>query len=97
MSEDHGFRLTKEEGYELVCGFLKGWEHVEEPEIYETDRWTLSYYGVFIHVESGRVFSTCWRVGATEMQDEHAFEYDAPVLTEMVRKTITKEVWTDKE
>ena len=97
MSEDHGFQLTKEEGYDLVCGLLDGWEEAEAPDIYEVDRWTLSYYGVFIHVESGRVFSTCWRVGATEMQDESAFEHEDPVLTEMVEKTVTKKVWTNKE
>lgn len=97
MSNDHGFQLTSEEGGLLVDGELNGWEQVEEPEIYDTGRWTISYYGIFRHVESGRVFSTCWRVGSTEYQEEYAFEYDAPQLTEMVEKTITKKVWTNKE
>lgn len=37
-------------------------------------RWSLHYYGVFEH--DGKFYSTTYSQGATESQDEHAYDYE---------------------
>lgn len=75
-------KLTKEEGRELLQEDLDEWETVESQITY-TSRWSIHHEGIFKHVPSNKYYSMCWSVGATEQQDEQAFEYDDPELTEV--------------
>jgi len=54
-------------------------------------RWSLEYRRVFEH--EGKFYSTTYRIGATEIQDESPYEYDEDEIecreVHPVQKTIT--------
>lgn len=85
-------KLTKKEGRSIVYEDHEDWTKIEE-KVFDTDRWTISYDGVFKHIPSGKHYSLYWSVGATEQQDQSPFEYDEPEPVEVhaVQKMVT--VW----
>ncbi len=44
-------------------------------EMRDTGRWNITYRMVFADVD-GKTYSSCYSVGATEMQDELPYEYE---------------------
>lgn len=85
-------KLTKEEGRDIVYGDHPDWV-TEETEIIEQTRWSVLRTGVFTHVPTGTSYELTWSVGATEQQDEQAFEYDDPDPHEVIKKEKVVEVW----
>ena len=79
--------LTIEEGQELICDRLDGWEKIET-KIESHERWTVIYSGVFKHKDTGKFYETWWIVGATENQDEQPFDNEAPELREVEPRQI---------
>lgn len=79
-------KLTSEEARNMVFGDHEDFNEVEI-NITDTSRWSILYEGVFKHLPTGKFYSTDWSVGATESQDERAFEYDDEVELVEVEET----------
>ena len=88
--------LTKREGREVVYGDDEDWETVVT-EIIEHSRWTVMHEGVFKHKPTNKFYRLYWSVGATEQQDEQAFEYDDPNPIEVIEKQVMKTEWVKLE
>lgn len=88
--------LTQEDGRDVVWGCHPDWVTVEE-QITDTSRWSIHHSGVFHHIPSNKYYSMWWSTGATEYQDEQAFDgYDPePVEVEQVEKVV--KVWQKVE
>jgi hypothetical protein len=85
-------KLTKEEGRDIVWNDHEDWEEIES----ETDgnnRWSIFHTGVFKHKPSGKFYSLNWSVGATETQDQQAFEYEDPKPVEVKQVEKVVKVW----
>lgn len=83
-------RFTKEIARELEWGSDTRFEVVENV-LYDSSRWALHYRLTIRRKSDGKFFQATYRRGATENQDEGAFEYTEPVFNEVfpVEKTIT--------
>ncbi len=92
-------KLTGEEARNVVHDDHEDWKPVagtEETENHE--RWTVGYSGVFKHIPSGKFYSFYWTVGATESQDQCAYEYETEVeVVEVVLKLVQVEQWVGVE
>lgn len=66
-------KFQKEFLQEALWGDYGGVETISD-EITDNGRWSIHHYWVFKY--QGRYFGTSYSVGATEYQDERAFEYD---------------------
>lgn len=90
-------KLTAEEARWMVCDDHDDFEAIEE-NITDTSRWSIHYEGIFKHTPTGKYYSVDWSVGATEQQDERAFEYDTEVeLTEVEQVEVTVTKWVTKK
>jgi hypothetical protein len=89
-------KLTRVEGADIVYNDHDDWERIEG-EVIDTSRWSIHYEGVFKHKPSGKHYSLCWSVGATETQDEGPFDYDDPEPVEVVKKEVTVTKWVPVE
>ena len=87
-------KLTKAEGRDIVYGDHPDWVCYEK-DIVDTSRWSIQYNGVFLHKPSGKHYRLYWQIGATEQQDEQAFEYDDPAPVEVVSREIIATEWVD--
>ncbi len=86
-------KLTNEEGRQIIFDDHEDWKSVEEEEIVDTRRWSVTLTQVFQHIPSGKHYQLCWSQGATEEQDERPFEYDTPEPEEVVQKEILVKTW----
>ena len=87
--------ITREEARALVYDDLAGWKlEYDSKKIIGQRRWVTEYSAVFKDLESGRTFQMCYELGSTEIQDDtQPFEYEDPVLVEVVLKEVVKEEW----
>jgi len=85
-------KLTKEDGRSVVFEDHKDWETIEE-QIIDTSRWSNIYEGVFLHKPTNKHYRTSWSSGATEMQEEMAFEYDDPEFVEVESQEVVVKQW----
>lgn len=85
-------KLTKEEGRDVVYEDHHDWETVES-HVEDNSRWSIIHEGIFYHKPSEKYYSISWSVGATESQDERAFEYSEPIPIEVEKKQVTVDKW----
>lgn len=57
-----------------------------QDKILETTRWSILNLLVIKRLSDGKFFSDGYRVGATEQQDEMAWEHDTPNFVEVFEK-----------
>jgi len=71
-------KLTGEEARNVVYeeSLRSEWEAVSGEEIIDTSRWSIIRSRVFKHVPTGKTYMFSWSQGATECQDEAAYEYE---------------------
>ena len=81
-------KLSKDEARAVIYGDATDWECMEE-NIDDTTRWSVIKTGVYKHIPTGKFYSTYWSEGATESQDERAFEHDEPEFCEVEPKEKT--------
>jgi hypothetical protein len=81
--------LTNEEGRSLVWRENKDFETIEDT-IIENTRWSIVHEIIVKRLSDGKYFMDNYSVGATETQDESAYEYSDPEFVEVfpVEKTI---------
>jgi hypothetical protein len=91
--------LTSEEARNVVYEDHEDWELVPGTEsIISHSRWRVGYTGVFQHKPAGKFYRFNWSVGATECQDQQAYEYVEeykPVEVHWVKKLV--DVWEESE
>ena len=70
-----------------------------EGKIIDTSRWSVIYSVVFQDVKTGKYYLSSYSEGATEMQEESAYEYDGDEIecTEVIEKTTEVKQWVPKE
>lgn len=83
--------ITPEDARELL------WEEsdlykIVENEIIGNRRWSIDYQLVIKEIATGKYYMDTYSVGATESQDESAWEYSEPnfVEVEPFQETVTK-------
>ena len=88
-------KLKSREASDVVYGESTDWELLEDTkQITDHTRWSVCSSVVAKHKESGRFYLFHYSEGATESQDESAFEYEnevTPTEVALVEKTV--EVW----
>lgn len=64
-----------------------------------SSRWSVSHSVIFQDVKTGKYYSSSYSVGATEMQDESAYEYagDEIECPEVIEKLVEVKQWVLKE
>ena len=67
-------KFKKEDLIVLVDGFAVDGFKIVEDKLSGTSRWSVIYRLVFGF--EGKFYSTSYRYGATEMQEENPFDYD---------------------
>ena len=87
--------LSKQDGRDVIYGDHPDWDTVEEC-VEDTSRWSIHHSGIFLHKPTSKHYSICWSVGATEMQDEQAFEHSAPEPVEVEAKEVITYEWVKK-
>lgn len=92
-------KLTGEEARNVVYDDHDDWKPVEGTEEQcGHNRWTVDYTGIFQHIPSGKFYCFCWDVGATEHQEQCAYENQTEVeAEEVVKKLIQTEQWVSPE
>lgn len=71
-------------------------EIIKVNEVVDTSRWSIIYELIFEH--DGKFWRTSYSVGATESQDESAWEYDSTVeCVEVELKEVVTKQWKTKE
>jgi hypothetical protein len=84
----HITRVFDKEFMQLVLWEDKEGTEILENKIYDTSRWSNHYNLVFSF--EGKIYETDYSVGATESQDERAWEYDTDVTCwEVEAKEVT--------
>ena len=70
-----------------------------EGKITDTSRWSVNYSVIFQDVKTGKYYSSYYSEGATEMQEESAYEYDGKEIecSEVVEETVKVKQWVSKE
>ena len=89
-------KLTGEEARDVVYDDAEDWQQVEETTIDGHSRWSIQKSGVFRHIPTDTHYRFDWQVGATESQDELAYEYDdfyEPTKVELKEVVIKR--WED--
>lgn len=74
--------LTKSEARDLIWGDLPGFEKVYD-KVIDTTRWSIITEIVVRRLSDGKFFMDNYSTGATESQDERAYEYTDPDFTEV--------------
>lgn len=77
--------LTKEEARAAIYNYSKEFKKIHE-EIIDHTRWSVHYRVVIQRLSDGKFFSDRYSVGATECQDESAWEYNPPNFVEVEKK-----------
>lgn len=83
-------KLTNEQARDIVWGETDEFTEISN-KVVGTSRWSTIYEIVVQRKSDGKYFKDKYRVGATESQDERAYEHTNPNFTEVfpVEKTIT--------
>lgn len=71
-------KLTGEEARNIVYEDVDEsiWESITEEKIEDHSRWNIHKSRIFKHMPSNKFYEFYWQIGATESQDERAYEYD---------------------
>ena len=86
-------KLTREEAQAIVYSDDSDWQCINK-EIVKTTRWSILKKEVHEHLPTGKFYEFHYSVGATEIQNERAYEYDTevePVEVEQIEKIVM--VW----
>lgn len=85
--------LTPEEARDIVYGFDPDFS-VEQDTICDNSRWSIFHEVVVRRLADNKYFMGTYQVGATECQEERAFENTDPDFVEAipVQRTITEYV-----
>jgi len=81
-------KLTGEDARYVVYGDHEDWREENEEEILDNTRWSIIKKQVFCHKPSKKFYKFVWSIGATECQDERAYEYDDFVEPEEVESVV---------
>lgn len=78
---------------EEIAGIVLGYEHTDQWSIIHDDvtgqgRWVTRHKAIIKRLSDGKYFMAHYTVGSTESQDQYAFEYDEPVLKEVIPKEV---------
>lgn len=87
--------LSGDDARNIVYGNSVDWKEIQSSRITGQSRWCVEKTAVFQHIESGAYYRFNWRQGATEGQDERAYEYEktySPQQVTPIEETITKYV-----
>lgn len=89
-------KLSPEDAASVVYDESNKWDKVET-EIVDHSRWSISYCGIFKLLATGKFYRFYWSQGATEIQDECAYEYETnPIeVKEVFKKEVTKHEWVE--
>lgn len=95
----HTMKLTGEEARNVVYNDHDDWKPVKGTRKTEDhERWTVGYTEVFEHIPTKKFYSFYWTKGATEHQDQSAYEDEEEVEPyEVVRKLVQTEQWVSPE
>lgn len=86
-------KLTPEEARSIVWEDHDDWEMVQK-DITGKNRWSIDYSGIFKNLPTNKYYMFEWSTGATEQQDEQAYEYDKEVeVVEVVEKEVMVKKW----
>lgn len=75
LLENGNIEVPTEYAKELLDGGSELFEPVKDA-ITGSSRWSIEYEAIYRHKETGKLYGSGYRVGATEMQDESPYEYD---------------------
>lgn len=93
-------KLSPDEAANVVYNGSDDWEPVNgTEEITENSRWSIHKKGVFKHTPSGKYYLFRWSQGATESQNESAYEFDEDDIepVEVSLQEVTREEWLPVE
>lgn len=79
--------LSPDEARAIVYGEHEGWSEVQV-EVTDTTRWSILKSGVFLRLTDNTFWEFDWSEGATEQQDESAYEYDSEVTIIRVKQVL---------
>lgn len=85
-------KVNVEFGSDFAAGEVEGFK-LEEKIVGDSRRWVTGITSVLKHEESGKFYGYDWDRGNTESQENEYPEGEID-LPEMVKKTVTKEVWS---
>lgn len=89
-------KLTPDEARDVVFDCHEDWKCVDGPNTNGHSRWSVRYEGVYQHIPTNKHYLFEWSKGATESQDEQAFQYDKEVEPKLVeRKAVTVMQWVE--
>jgi len=80
--------VSRDEAHDIALGYSEDFK-VIVTEVVETCRWTILYEVVVQRISDGAFFSSSYNKGATEYQDQSAYEYDEPVFNQVFPKEKT--------
>jgi hypothetical protein len=88
-------KLTPEEARDVVYEDHADWRMVKGTKHpVDQRRWSVDYEAIFLHQPSGKFYEFGWSQGATESQDERAYEYEDSVeVVEVVEREVTIKQW----
>lgn len=87
-------QFKKEDMMEMAYGDSEILEKISE-RIIDTSRWSINYEAIFRDKSTDKVYLTFFDKGATEMQEEHPYEWASDMIdcTEVELQLVTKEEW----
>lgn len=70
-----------------------------EGKIIDTSRWSILYSVIFQCIETGKYYCSGYSEGATESQDESAYEHEGEEIEcqEVIEKTVEVKQWVPKQ
>ena len=82
--------VSQEDARGIVYGDSKEYVIIED-EITHHSRWSVSHRAIVKRIKDDKYFKTYYSVGATESQDQQAYDYDEPTFNEVfkVEKQVT--------
>lgn len=89
-------KLTQQEAQNIVNEDHEDF-HVIKDDITSTGRWTIYKDAIVKRISDGKLFKTSYSVGATESQDQYAYDYDEPIFKEVIPKEVVviKYAWEE--
>lgn len=90
------FEVTEDQARDIVYGDNPDFKVVEETER-KNGRWCIQHDMVLKRLSDGTFWNTVFSVGATESQDQQAFEYDDSKFTQVYPHEVIKTIFTFEE
>lgn len=81
-------KFTEDECRNIIYGDDDRFVEIEDT-ILDNTRWSILHRIVVQRVSDGKFFDSMYSVGATECQDQRAYEGDEPIFTEVFKKEKT--------